>query len=185
MSLSKKKRDKLVAETLQAGFLNEREKDILKLRLGWEGCQPVTLQVIGDKYGITRERVRQIGASIIRKTRKVMPDKGVAADSLFIKSWEPKYLGKQRRIKHKKALIKRNKTVVRNKCEKLAKLIDAFEVRREGKDELKQLFRELRIKYRKNKSLFDQDVEVLIKELRQRYNRLKKVNMSPNPDQIW
>ena len=184
MFLSKKEKDELVADVLHAGFLNDRAKDILKLRLGLEGHKPATLQVIGDKYGITRERVRQIGASIIRKTKKHLPDKSAAAGSLFTKSWEPRYMAKQRRIKQRKALIKRNKTIIRNKCRKAVRLIDVFEATGEGKEELKQLFRELRIKYRKNKSLFEPDVVVMIKDLRQRYTELKKIKMPPAPDRI-
>ena len=40
--------------------LPEREKDILVMYFGLNGDEPSTLEEIGEKYGLTRERVRQI-----------------------------------------------------------------------------------------------------------------------------
>jgi RNA polymerase sigma-32 factor len=37
---------------------------------------PLTLQEIGDKFGITRERARQIEAGILKKLKKFVQDKG-------------------------------------------------------------------------------------------------------------
>lgn len=48
--------------------LNEREIDILLLRSGYDG-EVWTLQKIAEKYGLTRERVRQIEAKALRKLR--------------------------------------------------------------------------------------------------------------------
>jgi RNA polymerase sigma-32 factor len=48
-------------------LLNEKEKDILQQRLLSDS--PVTLREIGEKYGITRERVRQIEARLLDKIR--------------------------------------------------------------------------------------------------------------------
>ena len=39
---------------------NERTRDILVSRFGLESREPLTLEAIGQKHGITRERVRQI-----------------------------------------------------------------------------------------------------------------------------
>ncbi|RQD63108.1 MAG: sigma-70 family RNA polymerase sigma factor [Desulfonatronovibrio sp. MSAO_Bac4] len=47
--------------------LNEKEKDIIELRLLAE--TPITLREIGEKYGITRERVRQIEARLLEKIK--------------------------------------------------------------------------------------------------------------------
>jgi len=56
--------------------MTEREKEIFDLRIFSE--EPLTLQEIGDRYGISRERVRQIEKNIIKKIReyfrKEMPD---------------------------------------------------------------------------------------------------------------
>ncbi len=48
--------------------LTERERDIIKLFFGI-GCQEMTLEEIGDKFGLTRERVRQIKEKAIRRLR--------------------------------------------------------------------------------------------------------------------
>jgi DNA-directed RNA polymerase delta subunit len=50
--------------------LKEREKEILVLRFGLDGNPNTTLQFIGNKYDVTRERVRQIVNHIIKKLIK-------------------------------------------------------------------------------------------------------------------
>ncbi len=50
--------------------LNDKELDILEQRLLADS--PVTLREIGDKYGITRERVRQIEARLLQKIKHQM-----------------------------------------------------------------------------------------------------------------
>ncbi|MCD6567047.1 MAG: sigma-70 family RNA polymerase sigma factor [Bacteroidales bacterium] len=48
--------------------LTERERDIIKLFFGI-GIQEMTLEEIGEKFGLTRERVRQIKEKAIRRLR--------------------------------------------------------------------------------------------------------------------
>ena len=48
--------------------LTEREGDIIKSFFGI-GCQEMTLEEIGEKFGLTRERVRQIKEKAIRRLR--------------------------------------------------------------------------------------------------------------------
>ena len=62
----------LLHEHIQAILpsLNEKEKDILELRLLAD--TPITLRAIGEKYGITRERVRQIEARLLQKIKNHM-----------------------------------------------------------------------------------------------------------------
>jgi RNA polymerase primary sigma factor len=50
--------------------LPERERDIIKLRYGLYDGRPRTLREIGEKYGISKERVRQLENSIMNKLRK-------------------------------------------------------------------------------------------------------------------
>ncbi len=50
------------------GTLTERESDIVKLFFGI-GEQEMTLEEIGEKFGLTRERVRQIKEKAIRRLR--------------------------------------------------------------------------------------------------------------------
>jgi len=47
--------------------LSEREKLILRLRYGLAGEEPMTLEKIGGRIGLTRERIRQIQAHALRK----------------------------------------------------------------------------------------------------------------------
>jgi len=54
--------------------LDEKEKDVLKLRLGLWGCRCHTLTEIGKKYGITREAVRQRQQKALKKLRKIIPE---------------------------------------------------------------------------------------------------------------
>jgi len=50
--------------------LTEREANIISLRYGLTGGFPRTLEEVGEIYNITRERVRQIEAKVIRKLRR-------------------------------------------------------------------------------------------------------------------
>ena len=47
--------------------LSDKEKDIISLRNGFNGCKKKTLEEIGQLYGITRERIRQIEAKGMKK----------------------------------------------------------------------------------------------------------------------
>ncbi|MBO6187357.1 MAG: RNA polymerase sigma factor RpoD/SigA [Prevotella sp.] len=64
----------LVAESLRSEIanalkmLNERERNIIMSFYGI-GCPEMTLEEIGNKYGLTRERVRQIKEKAIRRLR--------------------------------------------------------------------------------------------------------------------
>ena len=66
---------KLINESLQKEIdralstLTERESDIIKMFFGI-GCQEMTLEEIGDKFQLTRERVRQIKEKAIRRLRQ-------------------------------------------------------------------------------------------------------------------
>jgi RNA polymerase sigma-32 factor len=53
--------------------LNEKERDILQQRLLTD--TPLTLREIGEKYGITRERVRQIESRLLDKIKKRLSEK--------------------------------------------------------------------------------------------------------------
>ena len=48
--------------------MTPREKEIFDLRIFSDN--PVTLQEIGDRYGISRERVRQVEKNIVKKMRE-------------------------------------------------------------------------------------------------------------------
>ena len=52
--------------------LEPREADIIRLRFGLEGLEPLTLEEVGEKIGVTRERVRQLQEQALRQLRKNM-----------------------------------------------------------------------------------------------------------------
>jgi RNA polymerase primary sigma factor len=52
--------------------LEPREADIIRLRFGLGGRDPLTLEQVGVRMGVTRERVRQLQELAIRKLRKEM-----------------------------------------------------------------------------------------------------------------
>ncbi len=49
--------------------LTEREQKVLKLRFGLEDGRARTLEEVGQKFDVTRERIRQIEAKALRKLR--------------------------------------------------------------------------------------------------------------------
>ena len=58
--------------------LNEREAYIIKNRLLSD--KQVTLEKLGEKFKISRERVRQIEKSAIKKIKKILVKNGITAD---------------------------------------------------------------------------------------------------------
>lgn len=52
--------------------LKENEREILTLRFGLDDHEPETLDTIGKRFGVTRERIRQIEAKSLEKLRKIM-----------------------------------------------------------------------------------------------------------------
>ncbi|HOV80093.1 MAG TPA: RNA polymerase sigma factor RpoD [Bacillota bacterium] len=49
--------------------LTEREQRVLRLRFGLDDGRARTLEEVGQKFGVTRERIRQIEAKTLRKLR--------------------------------------------------------------------------------------------------------------------
>jgi RNA polymerase primary sigma factor len=54
--------------------LEDREAEIIQLRFGLDGNRPLTLEEVGERFDITRERVRQIQNIAIHKMRRLMTD---------------------------------------------------------------------------------------------------------------
>ena len=57
---------------LVLSMLEPREADIIRLRFGLDGRDPLTLEQVGEQIGITRERVRQLQDQALRDLRKKM-----------------------------------------------------------------------------------------------------------------
>ncbi len=64
---SKKLLKENIDEVLAA--LSDRESKVLAMRFGLNGARPMTLEEVGQKFGVTRERIRQIEAKALRKLR--------------------------------------------------------------------------------------------------------------------
>ena len=56
-----------IAEVLET--LTEREEKVIRLRFGLEDGKSRTLEEVGQLFGVTRERIRQIEAKALRKLR--------------------------------------------------------------------------------------------------------------------
>ena len=59
-----------------------READIIKMRMGYNGNSPMTLNEISNKYGLSRERIRQIEDKAIRKLKGKFVKSGITSDML-------------------------------------------------------------------------------------------------------
>jgi RNA polymerase primary sigma factor len=74
----------LVDDSLEATLrgaldeLTEREREILRMRFGMDGEEEHTLTDVGDKFGLSRERIRQLQVQALRKLREAQ--NGVLAD---------------------------------------------------------------------------------------------------------
>ena len=55
--------------------LSEREAEVIRLYFGLDNDEPLTLEEIGDKFNLTRERVRQIKEKAIRRLRNTTRSK--------------------------------------------------------------------------------------------------------------
>ena len=67
--------NELISESLKTkvknvlAILPDREAEVIKLYFGLDGENSLTLEEIGDKFNLTRERVRQIKEKAIRRLR--------------------------------------------------------------------------------------------------------------------
>lgn len=66
----------LVKETIggMMHHLSKREKEVLQLRFGLNDDRPHTLEEVGQKMKVTRERIRQIEAKSLQKLKKMAKD---------------------------------------------------------------------------------------------------------------
>ncbi len=74
--------DSLRSQTLAAALeaLADRERQVLVLRYGLEDAEPKTLEEIGKRLGLTRERVRQIEVEALKRLSALHEMQAVAAE---------------------------------------------------------------------------------------------------------
>ena len=65
------------------GELSDREREVVAGRYGLGDREPETLEVLAERLGLTRERIRQIQQEALLKLRRRMVRQGVDRDSLF------------------------------------------------------------------------------------------------------
>jgi RNA polymerase primary sigma factor len=63
--------------------LAPNERTVLRHRFGLEGDEPQTLEAIGQRMGYSRERIRQIEASGLRKLRALLGARGIDAGDVL------------------------------------------------------------------------------------------------------
>ncbi len=57
--------------------LSPREREVIILRFGLETGKPMTLEEVGKRFNVTRERIRQIETAALRKLRNPSKSKKV------------------------------------------------------------------------------------------------------------
>jgi len=72
-SLSLRREDVEVA----LSALPERERRVIELRYGLDGAQPCTLEEVGQAFGVTRERIRQIENNTLKKLESLPEAQGL------------------------------------------------------------------------------------------------------------
>jgi RNA polymerase primary sigma factor len=57
--------------------LSERERKVIELRFGLRGEQPRTLEEVGERFGVTRERIRQVEAKTLNRLKNYRDAQGL------------------------------------------------------------------------------------------------------------
>ncbi len=79
----------LHAEEIQANLktwlsqLNDKQRQVVEQRFGLNGRDVATLEEVGARIGVTRERVRQIQVEALKRLRRIMEKEGVSGDQLL------------------------------------------------------------------------------------------------------
>ncbi len=63
--------------------LDDRERKIINSRFGLDGQKPKTLEEVGEKFGVTRERIRQLQNIALHKMRKALNKKEKPRPEVF------------------------------------------------------------------------------------------------------
>lgn len=72
--------NKLINHQLQKdmnSYLTQKERQVIRMRFGFEDGSAQTLEEVGQYFGVTRERIRQIEGNAIIKLRRVYKNRGI------------------------------------------------------------------------------------------------------------
>ena len=64
-------------------LLNDKQRQVVEQRFGLNDDDVSTLEEVGERIGVTRERVRQIQVEALKKLRKILEKEGIAMDQLL------------------------------------------------------------------------------------------------------
>lgn len=63
------------------GTLSDKERDIIEMRFGLNNRKPMSLKEIGEVYGLTKERIRQIEKRALERLRAVSEERDLGVFS--------------------------------------------------------------------------------------------------------
>ena len=63
--------------------LSEKQSEVIKYRFGLNNCEVLTLEEIGERIHLTRERVRQIQVEALASLRECIEQQGLSGDELL------------------------------------------------------------------------------------------------------
>ncbi len=121
-----------VIKLLEDCNLKEREREVIILRYGLNDQNPMTLEELGKKYNVTRERVRQIESIAIMKIRKSKyikalavympsPEKSVEHIDVFRKNYV------KAKNPYKKTYLKGSDEMIEKENDEMKKLQSIYE----------------------------------------------------------
>jgi RNA polymerase primary sigma factor len=73
------RRDQVVQVERALDMLSDKEREVLRLRFGIGGEREHTLEEIGERFALTRERIRQIETAALRKLQRLGGGNGLRA----------------------------------------------------------------------------------------------------------
>ena len=64
-------------------LLNDKQRQVVEQRFGLNGDDVATLEEVGERIGVTRERVRQIQVEALKKLRKILEKEGISMEQML------------------------------------------------------------------------------------------------------
>ena len=84
--------------------LTDREAKVIKMRFGLSRQKPMTLGEVGERFGVTRERVRQVEGKALRKLRHPSRSRVLLDESWQMAVVESRSIGRKLLIENSKKM---------------------------------------------------------------------------------